>query len=105
MYNASTDKEILNKVLEQGLEEEYGQYKDQLIEFLMSMKDKVRIEDLTLYEPIFTLNIQKSKCSICEEFANIHCINCSNNNVWSCVDHWICHKPETHSYYIVCYCL
>ena len=37
-------------------------------------KDKIKIEDLTLYEPIFTSNIQKSKCSICQDLANIHCI-------------------------------
>ena len=32
-------------------------------------KDKIKIEDLTLYDPIFTSNIQKSKCAICQEFA------------------------------------
>ena len=58
-------------------------------------KDKIKIEDLTVYEPIFTSNIQKSKCSICQEFANIHCINCIN--VWLCVDHWMQHKEEDHS--------
>jgi hypothetical protein len=64
----------------------------------MGLKDKIKIEDLTLYEPIFTLNIQKSKCSICQEFANIHCINCSNiNNVWLCVDQGKQHKSEAHS--------
>ena len=54
VYNALTDRETLNKVLEQGLEEEYQQYKDQLVDFFMSIKDKVRIEDLRVYEPIFT---------------------------------------------------
>ena len=32
----------------------------------MNIKDKIKIEDLTLYEPIFTSNIQKSKCFICQ---------------------------------------
>ena len=32
-------------------------------------KDKIKIDDLTLYDPIFTSNIQKSKCAICQEFA------------------------------------
>jgi hypothetical protein len=43
-----------------------------LVDFFMSIKDKVRIEDLTIHEPIFTLkNRQKAKCSVCqEEFAN-----------------------------------
>jgi hypothetical protein len=97
VYNALTDRETLNKVLEQGLDEEYLRYKDQLIEFFMSIKDRISIEDLRVYEPTFTSTIQKSKCSICNEFANIHCINCRNNNVWLCVDHWKQHKAEAHS--------
>ena len=61
-------------------------------------KDKIKIEDLTLYEPFFTSNIQKSKCSICQDLANIHCINCSiNDNVWLCVDHWKYHKINKHN--------
>ena len=64
----------------------------------MSQKDKIKIEDLSLYEPIFTLNIQRSKCCICQGFANIHCINCNNNdNVWLCSDDWMQHKADTHS--------
>ena len=89
----------MNKVLEQGLEDkEYQRHRDEIVNLLMGLKDKIKIEDLTLYEPIFTSNIQKSKCSICHQaFANIHCINCSNNNVWLCVDHWEQHKTECHN--------
>jgi len=99
VYNALTDRETLNKVLEQGLEDkEYQQQRDELVNLFMSLKDKIKIEDLTFYEPIFILNIQKSKCSICQEFANIHCINCSDdNNVWLCIDHWKQHKAECHN--------
>jgi hypothetical protein len=98
VYNALTDRETLNKVLEQGLnDEEYQRHRDELVNLLMGLKDKIKIEDLTIYEPIFTSNIQKSKCSICQEFANIHCINCSINNVWLCVDHWVQHKIECHN--------
>jgi hypothetical protein len=99
VYNALTDREILNKVLEQRLNsEEYRRHRDELVNLFMGLKDKVKIEDLTLYEPIFTSNIQKSKCSICQEFANILCINCSddNNNVWLCADHWKQHKVDKH---------
>jgi hypothetical protein len=73
--------------------------RDELVNLFMSIKekDKIKIEDLTLSEPIFTLNIQKSKCSICNEFANIHCIDCSNNNIWLCVDHWKQHKVDKHT--------
>ena len=66
----------------------------------MSLKerDKIKIRDLTLHEPIFTSNIQKSKYSICQEFANIHCINCGiKNSVWLCVDHWVQHKTQCHN--------
>ena len=88
----------MNKVLEQGLDdEEYQRQRDEIVNIFVDLKDKIKIEDLTLYEPIFTLNLQKSKCSICQEFSNIHCINCSNSkNVWLCVDHWMQHKADYH---------
>jgi hypothetical protein len=97
VYNALTDRDTFDKLLQQGLHEEYQHHKDALVDFFMNMKNKVRIEDLTFHEPIFALNIQKSKCSICQQFANIHCINCSNYNIWLCVDHWKQHKSEAHS--------
>jgi hypothetical protein len=99
VYNALTDRKTLNKLLEQGLDnEEYQRHRDEIVNLFMILKekDKIKIEDLTLYEPIFTLNMQKSKCSICQEFANIHCINCNDNNVWLCTDHWYSHKLEYH---------
>jgi hypothetical protein len=99
VYNALTDRETLNKVLEQGLDnEEYQGHRDELINLFISQKekDRIKIEDLTLYEPIFTSHIQKSKCSICNEFANIHCINCGN--VWLCVDHWKQHIEDRHEH-------
>ena len=65
----------------------------------MSIKDKVRMEeeeDLKMCEPIFTSDTQNNKkCTTCNEFANIYCINCSSN-VWLCVDHWRQHKTEKH---------
>lgn len=99
VYNALTDRETFNKVLEEELEDkEYQRHRDELVNLFMGIKDKIKIEDLTLYEPIFMSNIQKSKCSICNEFANIHCINCCNNdNVWLCVDHWKQHKKDKHN--------
>jgi hypothetical protein len=96
IYNVLTDRDTFDKLLQQGLKEEYQQYDDQIVEFFMNIKDRISIEDLRMYEPIFTSNIQKSKCSVCQEFANIHCINCNNNNVWLCVDHWKQHK-ESHN--------
>ena len=95
--DALSDRETFNKMLEQGLDdEEYQRHRDELINLFMGIRDKIKIEDLTLYEPIFTSNMQKSRCSICQEFANIHCINCSNNNIWLCVDNWKHHKADYH---------
>jgi hypothetical protein len=57
VYNALTDRETLNKVLEQGLhDEEYRLHREELVNLFMSLKekDKIKIEDLALYEPIFT---------------------------------------------------
>jgi hypothetical protein len=49
VYNVLIDKETLEKVLQQGLKEEHMQHKDSIIEFFLKMKDKIRIEDLTVY--------------------------------------------------------
>jgi hypothetical protein len=97
VYNTLTDRDTFDKLLQQGLDEEYQRYRDEIVNLFMSLKekDKIKIEDLTIYEPIFTSNIQKSKCSICQEFANIHCMNCSN--VWLCADHWKQHDVDKHT--------
>jgi hypothetical protein len=60
------DGETLSKILEQGLEEEYQSEKEFIIKLFMSIKDKIRKEDLTIYEPIFASNVQKRACAICE---------------------------------------
>jgi hypothetical protein len=39
VYHALTDKDTLEKILQQGLKEEHKQYKDQIEEFFMNMKD------------------------------------------------------------------
>jgi hypothetical protein len=46
VYQALTDKETLDKILKQGLDEENQKNKDQLLSFFMSIKDDVRIDDL-----------------------------------------------------------
>jgi hypothetical protein len=49
IYHALTNTDTLNKILEQGLkEEEHMKYKDHIVEFFMSFKDKITIEDLRL---------------------------------------------------------
>jgi hypothetical protein len=49
VYKVLTDKEALGKVLQQGLKEEHKQYKAKIIEFFVNMKDRIKVEDLTLY--------------------------------------------------------
>jgi hypothetical protein len=49
VYNALTDRETLDAILQQGLNEEHQKHKDKIVELLMSIKDKVRMEDLTFY--------------------------------------------------------
>jgi hypothetical protein len=95
VYNALTDRDTFDKLLQQGLREEYQQYKYDLVEFFMNIKDRISIKDLRMYEPIFTSNMQKSKCSVCQEFANIHCINC--RDIWLCGDHWLEHRTYKHN--------
>jgi hypothetical protein len=50
IYNALTEVETLDKLLQQGLDEEHLKYKDEIVEFFMSIKDRVRMEDLTFYK-------------------------------------------------------
>ena len=45
VYYILTDKEALEKILQQGLKEEHKQYKDRIVEFLMNMKDRIKVED------------------------------------------------------------
>jgi hypothetical protein len=51
IYNALTDRETLDKLLQQALDEEQLEYKDEIVEFFMSIKDRARMEDLTFYKP------------------------------------------------------
>jgi hypothetical protein len=48
-YQVLTNKETLEKVLQQGLKEEHVQYKDKIVEFFVNMKDRIKVEDLTVY--------------------------------------------------------
>jgi hypothetical protein len=52
IYNALTDRETLDKLLQQGLDENRLKYKEEIVEFFMSIKDNIRMEDLTFYKPI-----------------------------------------------------
>ena len=49
VYNALTDRETLDAILQRELDEGNEKYKDNIVELFMSIKDKVRIEDLRFY--------------------------------------------------------
>ena len=49
VYHTLTDRDKFDKLIEQGLGEEYQKHKEEIVEFFMSIKDKVRIEDLRFY--------------------------------------------------------
>jgi hypothetical protein len=49
VYHVLIDKETLERVLHQGLKEEHKKYKEKIVEFFMSMKDRIKVEDLRVY--------------------------------------------------------
>jgi hypothetical protein len=46
IYHALTNRETLDKVLDQGLDKEYQKHKDDMVKFFMIIKDNIRKEDL-----------------------------------------------------------
>jgi hypothetical protein len=54
IYVALTDRETLDKLLQQELGEEQLEYKDEIVEFFMSIKDTIRMEDLAYHKPTDT---------------------------------------------------
>lgn len=49
VYNVLTDTETLQKVLKQGLKEEHKQHNDIIVGLFKNMKDRIKVEDLTVY--------------------------------------------------------
>ena len=49
VYRSLTDEETLERVLQQGLKVENKQEKDKIVKFLLNMKDRIKVEDLTFY--------------------------------------------------------
>lgn len=81
--------ETLDKVIEQGLDEENLKHKDELVNFFMGITDKIRIGDLfvtlTSYDYTNNNRQQYAKFSLCQGFVNIHFFNC--NDVLLCIEH------------------
>jgi hypothetical protein len=49
VYHVLTDQGALERVLQQGLKEEHRKYKEKIVEFFMSIKDRIKVEDLRVY--------------------------------------------------------
>ena len=49
VYHVLKDNETLEKVLQQGLKDEHERNKDEIVEFLLNMKNRTKVNDLTLY--------------------------------------------------------
>ena len=49
IYNALNDRETLDKLLQQGLDDSGLKYKEEIVDFFMSIKDDIRIEELTFH--------------------------------------------------------
>jgi hypothetical protein len=101
IHHALTDRETLDKVLEQGLDEEHQKYKEKIVEFCMSIKDSILKEGGDNACASYNNDHQRQKrqhmmCSICQGFANIHCINC--DEVWLCTGHWKQHRDDKHNF-------
>jgi hypothetical protein len=89
------DKEKMDTIFQIGLDKKYLEHKDELIQFFISIKGNAKREDLTRSTPLIYY-VEKNKCSICSQPANIDCINCINKDVWLCVDHWKDHETNHH---------
>jgi hypothetical protein len=74
--------------------------KNYIINFLLSNKDSIRIDDLKIYELVYKCYREKDRCFYCNTLTNIICINCSNysdnKKVWLCVYHWKQHRIDNH---------
>jgi hypothetical protein len=96
IFSILTNKEKLDTVLQIELDKEYLQYKDKLVEFFISLKGNVKKEDLTI-RLLLAHYIEKNKCSICNQHANINCISCFGKDIWLCINHLKKHKNVQHN--------
>jgi hypothetical protein len=95
IFTILTNKEKLDTVLQIGLDKKYLQYKDKLVKFFISIKSNARKQDLVV-RSLSVHNIEKNKCSVCNLPANLKCINCSDKDIWICMNHLKKHR-DVHS--------
>ena len=94
-------KAKMKKELKKHKEEQLILLKDNkqnIIDFIISNKDAVKVEELKAYEPIYKYYRGKGNCQICNSLSNIICKICNNYNKenWLCTNHWKQHAIENH---------
>ena len=97
-------KAKMKKELKKHKEEQLILLKDNkqnIIDFIISNKDAVRVEELKAYEPIDKCYHENGKCQSCNSLTNMICKNCCNNynnnkKIWLCINHWKQHAIENH---------
>ena len=94
-------KAKMKKELKKHKEEQLILLKDNkqnIIDFIISNKDAVKVEELKAYEPIYKYYREKGNCQICNSLSNIICKICNNYNKenWLCTNHWKQHAIENH---------
>ncbi len=77
-------------MLQIGLDKQNLEHKKELIQFCMSIRGNVK-EDLTSSTPLIHY-VEKHKCSLCSQPANINCISCFGKDIWICIDDLKNHK-------------
>lgn len=99
VYNVLTDEKQLALFLEEGLGPEHPQYKNQIIRFFTCIRDRISIEDWIKFvwssTSLETRRQKNNECSIFISFANVRCVDCTDNSIWVCGDHhWLAHISE-----------
>jgi hypothetical protein len=96
IFTILTDKEKMDTVFQIGLDKEYVKHKDELIQFFISIKGNVKREDLCVRH-ILAHSVERERCSICSKPVNINCVNCSDMDIWLCMDHLKKHRDLYHN--------
>lgn len=78
----SANERKLDMVLEIALDKKYLEYKDELIQFFMSIKSNLRKQDLVVRH-LLALRVEKNRCSVCNQHANLN----YGKDIWVCMNH------------------
>lgn len=82
IFEILTNERKLDTVLQIGLDKKYLEYKDELIQFFMSIKSNVRKQDLVVRH-LLAHCVEKNRCSVCNQPANLN----YGKDIWLCINH------------------